>query len=231
MSDLTDNNIYTKMQRNQYEREADLMNIDNHMFHNANQDYWDILVSDTETGFRDKCGLDFGCGCGRSVQNLWYRFKRMDGVDISMGNITHARENLNKSGCPVERSNLYHCNGIDISNIQSNQYDFIVSTIVLQHIAVYDIRFNYLKEFYRVMKDGGLLSFQMGFGRGHGKAEYYENHYQAEATNTFHDTLVTVPNQIIGDLTKIGFSNITYEIRKSFSDGHPYWIFVKARKF
>ena len=71
-----------------------------------------------------------------------------------------------------------------------------MSTIVLQHIAVYDIRFQYLEEFFRVMRPGGLLSFQMGYGEGYGKAGYYDNHYHAESTNSFHDTLVTSPEQI-----------------------------------
>ena len=74
---------------------------------------------------------------------------------------------------------------------RDHEYDFVMSTIVLQHIAVYDIRFQYLQEFFRVMKPGGLLSFQMGYGEGYGKAGYYDNHYHAESTNSAHDTLVT----------------------------------------
>ena len=105
-----------------------------------------------------------------------------------------------------------------------------MSTIVLQHIAVYDIRFQYLREFFRIMKPGGLLSFQMGFGEGYGKAGYYDNHYHAESTNSAHDTLVTSPEQIQGDLEQIGFVDFEYAIRPSFDDGHPYWIFAKANK-
>lgn len=230
MSVVTSENPYTAMQRHQYERDAEMMNQQNHMFHNANQDYWDILVSDTEMNYREKVGLDFGCGCGRNIQNLWPRFKRMDGVDISQNNLKHAEENILKSGCSKERFKLYHCNGIDLAPIPSDEYNFIMSTIVLQHIAVHDIRFNYFKEFFRLLKDGGLLSFQMGFGEGYGKARYYENHYEAEGTNSMHDTRVSDPQQIIDDLTKVGFTNIEYRIRPPYSDGHPNWIFVKAIK-
>ena len=105
-----------------------------------------------------------------------------------------------------------------------------MSTIVLQHIAVYDIRFQYLQEFFRVMKPGGLLSFQMGYGEGYGKAGYYDNHYHAESTNSAHDTMVTSPEQIGGDLERIGFVDFSYAVRPSFDDGHPNWIFVKAYK-
>jgi FkbM family methyltransferase len=223
-------NPYTQMQKSQYERDADLMNQENHMFHNSNQDYWDILVGDTESNFRDKVGLDFGCGCGRNVMNLWMRFRRMDGCDISGGNLRHARENLIKCGCPPGRFELHEVNGVNLSGLNSDEYDFIMSTIVLQHIAVHDIRCNYFREFYRVMKPGGLLSFQMGYGEGYGKAGYYDNHYQATGTNSLHDTRVTDPEQIAGDLRKLGFVNIRHVIRPSYADFHPHWIFVKAEK-
>ena len=151
-------------------------------------------MRDTESEYRDKVGLDFGCGCGRNVQNLWWRFKRMDGVDLSFGNLVHAHENLVSVGCPPDRYRLFQANGVDLGNLASDEYDFVMSTIVMQHIAVYDIRFQYLMEFFRVLRPGGLLSFQMGYGEGYGKAGYYDNHYDAESTNSFHDTTVTSPD-------------------------------------
>jgi ubiquinone/menaquinone biosynthesis C-methylase UbiE len=223
-------NPYTQMQLHHYEMTADLMNVENHRGHNGNQDYWDILVRETESDYRNNVGLDFGCGCGRNVQNLWWRFSRMDGVDLSFGNLVHAHENLRAVGCPSSRYRLYQANGVDLGNLPSEEYDFVMSTIVLQHIAVYDIRFQYLREFHRVLAPGGLLSFQMGYGGGYGKAGYYDNHYDAESTNSFHDTMVTEPEQIGGDLERIGFEGFTYEIRPSYDDGHPNWIFAKARK-
>jgi ubiquinone/menaquinone biosynthesis C-methylase UbiE len=223
-------NPYTLMQLHHYETTADLMNVENHRGHNGNQDYWDILVRDTESDYRDKVGLDFGCGCGRNVQNLWWRFRRMDGVDLAFGNLVHAHENLRAVGCPPDRYRLYQANGVDLGNLPSDEYDFVMSTIVLQHIAVHEIRFQYLQEFFRVMRPGGLLSFQMGYGEGYGKAEYYDNHYDAESTNSFHDTKVTDPAQLGGDLEQVGFVGFEHEIRPSFDDGHPSWIFAKARK-
>ena len=223
-------NPYTQMQLHLYELTADMMNVENHRGHNANPDYWDILVRDTESAYRDKVGLDFGCGCGRSLQNLWWRFRRMDGVDLSFGNLAHAHEHLVSVGCPADRYQLFQANGVDLGNLASDEYDFVMSTIVLQHIAVYDIRFQYLQEFFRVMAPGGLLSFQMGFGGGYGKAGYYENHYDTESTTSFHDTLVTHPGQIRADLELIGFVDLWHTIRPSFDDGHPNWIYVKAYK-
>ena len=223
-------NPYTQMQLAYYESTADLMNQENHRIHNGNQDYWDILVGDTESGYRDKIGLDFGCGCGRNVQNLWWRFARMDGVDLSFGNLAHANANLRAVGAPPDRFRLHQANGVDLSNLASGEYDFVMSTIVLQHIAVYEIRFQYLQEFFRVMRPGGLLSFQMGFGEGQGKAEYYDDHWDARGTNSLHDTKVTDPDQIRGDLERIGFVDFSYAIRPPFDDGHEAWIYAKAYK-
>jgi cyclopropane fatty-acyl-phospholipid synthase-like methyltransferase len=227
---LETENPYTRMQRDYYETTAHVMNEQNHRFHNANRDYWDILVSDTAVGFRDKVGLDFGCGCGRNVQNLWMRFRRMDGVDISEGNLGYARQNLVAAGAPPDAYRLHHCDGVDLRGIESAQYDFVMSTIVLQHIDVHEIRSNYFHEFFRIMRPGGLLSFQMGFGPGYGKAAYHENAYGATETNSLHDVVVEHPDQLRADLSAAGFTSFWHTLRPSFDDGHPQWIFVKAWK-
>jgi SAM-dependent methyltransferase len=186
--------------------------------------------ADTETGWRDRTALDFGCGCGRNIQNLWYRFARMDGVDIAVANLRHAEQNIIAEGCPPERFDLYHGTGVDLSGLHSGEYDFVMSTIVLQHICVYEIRRQYLHEFFRVMRPGGLLSFQMGYGEGYGKAGYFDNHFEALETNSAHDTRVTDAASLRLDLEDAGFVDFRFVIRPSFSDGHPNWIFVKVRK-
>ena len=180
---------------------------------------------------KNKFGLDFGCGCGRNVINLIERFERMDGVDISSELIATCKQNLSQRGYGEDRTIFYTYDGISLSVIPSNLYDFVMSTIVLQHICVYEIRYNYFKEFYRVLKPNGLLSFQMGYGAGHPCTKnYYENFYVAKTTNTGCDVAVSNPEQIIKDLDEIGFKNITYFIRPSFSDVHNQWIYVKAIK-
>jgi SAM-dependent methyltransferase len=230
------NNSYTKMQLVYYNSQGDDpkkgMNKENHSIHNKNDDYWNILVSDTkDLSFKNKIGLDFGCGCGRNIINLIERFRKFDGVDISPLLILRTQENLNKIKINKDKYDLYTCNGVDLSVINKTEYyDFIMSTIVFQHICVYDIRFSYLKEFYRLLKPDGILSFQMGYGRGHGKVEYHENKYNATETNSKCDVIVDNPNHIIDDLKKIGFKNITYSIEKSFSDAHPKWIYVRCIK-
>ena len=101
----------------------------------------------------------------------------------------------------------------------------------MQHIPVHEIRYNYFKEFFRVLRPDGLISFQMGFGPGHrNTASYYENNYNALYTNSGHDVRVDNPDQLVGDLTKIGFVNIQTFIRNRWDDSHDQWIYVKARK-
>lgn len=226
-------NPYTQMQRNFYDREGTTgsMNFENHRRHNANPDYWNILVNDSsDASYKEKVGLDFGCGCGRNVQNLITRFKRMDGIDISPVLIEQARANILKDGHSPESFRLYVADGVSLNGIDDNEYDFIMSTIVLQHIAVYQIRYNYFKEFLRVLKPGGLLSFQMGFGHRNGSSPYYENNYSSTTTNGGNDVRVDHPSQIVNDLTAIGFTDIEYVIRNPFDDYHEKWIFVKAKK-
>jgi ubiquinone/menaquinone biosynthesis C-methylase UbiE len=227
-------NKYTIMQKTYYDNEGITgnMNKQNHMIHNGNPDYWNILVKDTEDPeYRNKIGLDFACGCGRNVLNIYKRFKRMDGVDISPELIKECEKNFDNFDVDRDRYNFLTCNGVSLNVIQDNTYDFIMSTIALQHICVHDIRFNYLNEFFRVMKSGGVLSFQMGFGTQHPNTrDYYDNYYDATGTNSACDVRVTDPNNIVDELTSIGFSNITYIIRPAWDDLHGEWIFVRAEK-
>ena len=72
---MSKNNKYTLMQQNYYDGEGKEenkgMDKENHKFHNNNPDYWNILVKDVESNYQDKIGLDFACGCGRNILNLW----------------------------------------------------------------------------------------------------------------------------------------------------------------
>ena len=115
---------------------------------------------------------------------------------------------------------------------------FIVSTIVLQHICVFDIRDSILRDIFRVLKNGGILSFQMGYDKklldDNGKnklTKYYENNTTALGTNSSNDVAVQDEKEVINHLKDIGFINIKTKIRNSFSDIiHENWIYVLAEK-
>ena len=222
-------NKYTQMQKDAY-----VNGTSNHEEHNTNPDYWNILLGDLKNkeNWDGKVALDFACGRGRNVTNMFNLcdWVRIDGIDISNGNISQ-----NKSDYKNQNSNWYCNNGIDVSDLKDNEYDFIMSTIALQHIPVYDIRKSLITDLLRTLKSGGLFSFQMGYGNEilstENRISYFENHYDANGTNSVCDVRVQNIEDIIKDLQEIGYTNITTEVRESYSDnGHPQWIYVKAYK-
>lgn len=105
---------------------------------------------------KDKTALDFGCGPGRMVLRMSNLFKRVDGVDISQRLLDEA-----KKLCP--NSNFYLSSGTDLGGVQKNEYDFVFSTIAMQHIAVRSFRLKILEEINRSLKVDGKINIQMAF--------------------------------------------------------------------
>jgi SAM-dependent methyltransferase len=100
--------------------------------------------------------LDFGCGVGRLSQALAAHFARIDGVDLSFAMIELARS-LNSHGERI----VYHANDRpDLRLFADSTFDFIVSSIVLQHIEP-SIALRYLAEMCRVLAPAGALVFQV----------------------------------------------------------------------
>lgn len=224
-------NNYVDMLSNIY-----LGGTNNHPEHNSNPHYWALLLRQlivNPTKFTNKNFLDFGCGKGRNVTNAHslVEWQTADGVDISPNNINFCKAAYNHL-----KSNFYLNSGSDLSTLESNKYDFVMSTIVLQHICVHELRFNLLKEIYRVMRTGGIFSFQMGFGDlGFVKdaqiSKYHDNNYYALNSNGTFDVRVEKPNDLLDDLTKIGFKNSQYNVKNSWADGgHLFWIYVETNK-
>jgi len=227
---VNNNNKYTNMQKSAYAGGTS-----NHEEHNTNPDYWNILLGDLQIKEKwdGRVALDFACGKGRNVTNMFNLcdWARVDGVDISEGNILY-----NKNEYSSQNSNWYCNNGTDVSELKDNEYDFIMSTIALQHIPVYDIRKSLITDLFRTLKSGGIFSFQMGYGDNleselGRRVSYFENHYDATGTNSVCDVRIQNEEDVIKDLTEMGFVNITTQIRESYSDsGHPQWIYIKAYK-
>lgn len=236
---IESNNKYTVMQREFFDNNAKKMAEGDHREHNDNPDYWDVLLSKIvdNPSYNGKIALDFGCGTGRNVKNLHFEsnagWARVDGVDISSNNIIEAEKEFKSVGMSEKDYKLYVNNGVDLSVLKSEEYDFVMSTIVLQHICVHEIRYSIMKEIYRVLKPGGLFSFQMGYGKSvpEYSVDYYANNYDATGTNSACDTRVESPDQLIKDLEEIGFKNIEYIIKNSWSNTiHTDWIFVHSYK-
>jgi SAM-dependent methyltransferase len=193
-------------------------------------DYETYLMKYVDESYRDKYALDFGCGPGRNLIKYHSRFARLDGVDISSGNIAHARKNLAYHQVPLPR--LYVNNGYDLAELADETYDFVFSTITLQHIPVHSTRYNLFAEFFRVLRPGGRLSVQMGYGADAPRAvDYDQDHFTALLTNRGCDTMITSPDQPRRDLEQIGFISFECWItRVGPGDCHPQWIFFTARR-
>jgi ubiquinone/menaquinone biosynthesis C-methylase UbiE len=99
--------------------------------------------------------LDFGCGAGRLTQALAKRFDRCTGVDVAASMLEAARKLDPPQNCEFvlnERS--------DLSAFPDKSFDFIYSSIVLQHIP-HPFAIGYIAEFCRLLAPNGLLVFQV----------------------------------------------------------------------
>lgn len=100
--------------------------------------------------------LDFGCGVGRLTQAMANYFEHCYGIDISPKMIEMANK-YNKYG---EKCTYIVNHSDNLTVFPSDFFDFIYSTITLQHIEPINIK-RYIAEFIRTLRPRGLLVFQL----------------------------------------------------------------------
>ena len=250
---MADESDYLAMQRRFYEDCASHWSLDHpnpvvgsYEAHNAWADYDTYLFKGFET--RGLVALEYGAGPGRNIIRFWDRFWRIDGVDIAKRNIQKARINLENAG--IRDSRLYVCDGKSIP-VEDAVYDVVFSVICMQHICCHSIRYKILQDIYRVLKPGGRLCFQMGYG-GRIKSDpaknkntpyrwipahkfktvaYFDNATHAKETNGLHDVTIQNPAEPEADLLEIGFKDFGFDLRPTGpGDTHNQWIFMQAMK-
>ena len=101
--------------------------------------------------------LDFGCGLGRLTRALAGRFERCESVDVSQRMVEHARRlNGDLANCAFRVSDRS-----DLSYFDSEIFDVVYSSFVLQHLPSRELAGGYIREFLRVVRPDGLVVFQM----------------------------------------------------------------------
>ena len=222
---------YNSMQKRAYSAGTN-----DHLNHNLNKFYWSFFIKNNIKG---KIALDFACGKGRNIENLLKHgnFKSIHGIDISEANINYCKKRFKKQNVVA-----HLINGLDFKGLESNIFDYVMSTIALQHIPVHKIRYNLFSEIFRVMKVGGVFRFQMAYGPKPKPcllqlfsrvkySSYYKNSTNAKGTNSLHDIRIHDYKNLKDDLLKIGFKNFSKIITESFDDNqHPNWIWIEVTK-
>ena len=159
---------------------------------------------------RRRRALDFGCGVGRLTQAMAVYFDEVDGVDIAPAMIRQARR-----FSPYGQRVRFHVNERDdLSLFADNQFDFILSLLVLQHMQPQYAK-RYLAEMVRVLAPGGLLLFQQPT---HYSAEPIAEDYRkrphwlwGRAERLMHKAYNLVsPPPPLPSATNFNYSSITY---------------------
>ncbi|HEX2232259.1 MAG TPA: class I SAM-dependent methyltransferase [Thermoleophilaceae bacterium] len=106
---------------------------------------------------RHERALDFGCGVGRLTRALSERFAECVGVDVSEQMVEQARK-LN-----ADRPGLQFAVNVapDLGRFDSDSFDLVYSSKVLQHMPSGAQACAYVAEFLRLLRPGGIAVFQL----------------------------------------------------------------------
>ena len=196
------------------------MTVDNHQQHNADPEYWDMLLGPVKSNpdnWKGKRAFDFGCGCGRNLKNLLdlAEWDLVYGCDISKSNAKYAKEWT--EGYYPGKAHTWESMGADIQPCEENSFDFIMSHIVMQHISNYSVRYSILTDMYKCLKTDGLVSLHY--------LDMNHSSFYHEESNTYQNCRVENPQYLINDFEKIGFKNVTCDTgRDPFTGQTTYYI-------
>jgi SAM-dependent methyltransferase len=99
--------------------------------------------------------LDFGCGVGRLTRALGHRFEHAVGVDIAAGMVERATQlNADVPACAFRVNDAP-----DLAIFEDDSFDFVYSSIVLQHLPSRADIERYVAEFLRIARPDGIVVF------------------------------------------------------------------------
>ena len=100
--------------------------------------------------------LDFGCGVGRMTRGFSKAFRSCTGVDVSQKMVALAEKyNADRPNC------AFVTNSSPQLPFEDSTFDFVFTTLVLQHLPTREMILNFIGEFFRVVKVGGAVVFQL----------------------------------------------------------------------
>lgn len=105
---------------------------------------------------RESVVLDIGCGAGNWMKRVSPFVGEVHGVDISPEAINIAKNRLGEYG----NIRLYVNDGCTLNLFEENTFNLVYSFWTFQHIPR-ETTLNYLRESHRVLKENGLLLFQV----------------------------------------------------------------------
>jgi SAM-dependent methyltransferase len=101
--------------------------------------------------------LEIGCGAGRETRALAGVFGEVHGVDISAEMVRLARNAVGE----FPNAFIHRNNGMDLSVVPSNLFDFAYSYLVFQHIRSLEVIRSYVRDVHRLLRPGSLFKFQV----------------------------------------------------------------------
>jgi SAM-dependent methyltransferase len=135
---------------------------DEDFFRSGQLEINEIVLSDLEDICKGRDAaemrvLEIGCGAGRMTEALSRIFGKVDAVDISSEMLAQAQ-----SALAGRRNIQFHLNnGVDLSMLADESFDFALSVIVFQHIPRKAVVENYISETWRVLRPHSLFKFQV----------------------------------------------------------------------
>jgi SAM-dependent methyltransferase len=117
-----------------------------------------LLARLAELGAEPERGraVDFGCGAGRLSHGLAAAgFAEVIGLDISPTMLEKAREIVDDAACDFRLAT-----GPELDVVEPGSADLVYTCRVLQHTPT-ALAHEYIRAFYRVVRPGGLVVFQL----------------------------------------------------------------------
>lgn len=103
--------------------------------------------------------LDFGCGPGRLSSGLAEAgFETVIGVDVAPTMVAFARELVQQP----DRCRFVVNETDRLDAVEDNSVDLVYTARVLQHMPA-ELSHQYIREFYRVARPGGVVVFQLPY--------------------------------------------------------------------